>query len=112
MVYKVGQGIWGRICFKDGNFPEYDRPYLIVSVGEDFIGVLNVSSIQGKERKIAFKTNFKLNSYNPPFKKPSFVKLDSFTKVPIKECTKLSLLSNGEVLSEEEITKIIAKLNF
>lgn len=74
-----GQGILGKIRFVDGELPEYNRTYLIINVTSEYIEVLNVSSIRGKERKLAFPTNERLRSFKPPFLKPSFVKLDSLT---------------------------------
>lgn len=70
-----GQGILGKIRFVDGELPEYNRTYLIINVTSEYIEVLNVSSIRGKERKLAFSTNERLRSFKPPFLKPSFVKL-------------------------------------
>lgn len=81
MSFVVGQGVLGRIRFVDGDVPAYDRTYLVVTAEPDYIEVLNVSSIRGKERKLAFPTNERLKTYKPPFVMPSFVKLDSLTRV-------------------------------
>lgn len=67
MLFIEGQGILGKIRFVDGEFPAYDRTYLVVTAKADYIEVLNVSSIKGKERKLAFPTNERLRSYSPPF---------------------------------------------
>jgi len=109
-TFKEGQGVLGRIPFVDGSIPEYDRPYLIVSVNDNFIEVLNVSSIKGKERKLAFKTNVQLSCYNPPFFKPSFVKLDSLTRVQKSDWNNLKILNNGNTLNQNELNKIKALL--
>lgn len=77
MDFAAGQGILGRIPFANGNMPEYDRP--VISVNADYIEVLIISSIKGKERKLLFPSNERLKIYDPPFDKPSFVKLDSLT---------------------------------
>jgi len=79
MDFAAGQGILGRIPFANGNMPEYDRPYLVISVNADYIEVLIISSIKGKERKLLFPSNERLKIYDPPSDKPSFVKLDSLT---------------------------------
>ena len=84
MNFIEGQGVLGKIRFADGQFPAYDRTYLVITVNEDYIEVLNVSSIRGKERKLAFPTNERLLSFSPPFKLPSFVKLESLTRVEKK----------------------------
>ena len=85
MDFVEGHGILGRIRFRDGEIPAYDRTYLVVSVTPSYIEVLNVSSVKGKERKLAFTTNERLRNFNPPFLMPSFVKLDSLTRVPKRE---------------------------
>ena len=56
MSFVAGQGVLGRIRFVDGEVPAYDRTYLVVTAEPDYIEVLNVSSIRGKERKLAFPT--------------------------------------------------------
>lgn len=49
MNFSAGQGILGKIKFRDGEMPVYDRTYLVVAVGADYLEVVNVSSIKGKE---------------------------------------------------------------
>ena len=106
MAFLEGQGILGKIPFVDGEIPPYDRTYLIVTVSTDYIEVLNVSSIKGKERKLAFPTNEKLQCYNPPFLKPSFVKLDSLVKVSNKDWGQIKILNAGRTLEEKEFKRI------
>lgn len=110
MRYKVGQGIYTRIRFKDGTMPEYKRTYLIVEVESNYIKVLNVSSIEGKEAKAQMFANKTLKHYNPPFAKPSFVKLDSLTKVENPPDDYI-ILHGGETLNEVDLTEIISELN-
>ena len=106
MNFVVGQGILGKIRFKDGAFPAYDRTYLIVAVTENYIEVLNISSIKGKERKLAFSTNERLRLYNPPFLMSSFVKLDSLTRVDKDDWKNFQILNSGRVLDEAELLRI------
>lgn len=106
MPFLEGQGVLGRIPFTDGTFPSYDRPYLIVTAAADYVEVLNVSSIKGKERKLAFPKNERLRKHNPPFIKPSFVKLDSLTKVTYTEWGKLRVLNSGNTLDAAELSRI------
>ena len=110
MRFQVGQGILGKITFKDGQEPEYRRTYLIVEVDDEGISVLNVSSLEGKEWKLAYKTNMKLEHYAPPFVKPSFVKLDSLVKVSFEDCGDIRLLSGGRQLEAEEMERILGRL--
>ncbi|MBQ2923380.1 MAG: hypothetical protein IJE60_09935 [Tyzzerella sp.] len=106
MRFMEGHGILGRITFRDGEVPSYDRTYLVTHATDDFIEVLNVSSIRGKERKLAFPTNERLRSFNPPFLMPSFVKLDSLTRVPKSEWDNLQVLNGGRTLDASELTRI------
>lgn len=85
MNYVEGQAIFGRVRYSDGSMPEYNRPYLIVSVEKDFVEVVSVSSTKGKEWKLMFANNCVIHDYNPPFNKPSFVKLNSVSKIPKSE---------------------------
>jgi len=106
MIFMEGQGILGKIRFLDGEFPAYDRTYLVITAKTDYIEVLNVSSIRGKERKLAFPTNERLISYNPPFVMPSFVKLDSLTRVDSSDWGKLQVLNSGRTLDGAELARI------
>lgn len=106
MNFMEGHGVLGKIRFNDGKAPVYDRTYLVVTVSVEYIEVLNVSSIKGKERKLAFPTNERLKNYNPPFIKPSFVKLDSLTRVPKTEWGNLVILNQGRTLDNRELDRI------
>ncbi len=106
MYFMEGHGAHGRVRFKDGAFPAYDRTYLVVFVAADYIEVLNVSSVKGKERKLAFPTNERLRIYKPPFMKPSFVKLDSLTRVSKADWHNLVVLSRGRTLDNGELARI------
>ncbi len=111
MNFVEGQGVLGKITFRDGKTPKYDRTYLVVSVLKDYIEVLNVSSLKGKERKLAYSTNKEIKNYNPPFLKPSFVKLDSLSKVEKNQWDNLQILHNGETLNINELNTIINQKN-
>lgn len=110
MKFVEGQGVLGKIRFVDGEFPAYDRTYLIVNVEADYIEVLNVSSIRGKERKLAFPTNERLRTYEPLFVMPSFVKLDSLTRVESANWSDLRVLNGGRTLDSVELARIKEKL--
>ena len=111
MCFMEGQGILGRTKFKDGSFPTYDRTYLIVNVFDDYIEVLNVSSLKGKERKLAFPANKRIHLFNPPFLKPSFVKLDSLSRIYKDEWSGFKLLCKGDTMNCDELLSIKTKLN-
>lgn len=110
-MYKVGQGILGKITFVDGTIPAYDRTYLIIKADNYDVSVLNVSSIRGKEHKLGFATNYRICNYNPPFNYPSFVKLDSLTTVSSDFIdNNCKLLHSGAVLSNTDIQQILNRL--
>ncbi|MCD7822536.1 MAG: hypothetical protein LUG86_00725 [Oscillospiraceae bacterium] len=106
----MGQALLGRIRFADGGLPEYDRPYLIVSINEDSLDVLNISSVKGKERKLIFPSNLEIINYNPPFRKPSFVKLDSLVTIEKSVADSMILLDSGKPLNSYEMVKILDAL--
>lgn len=106
MNFVEGHGLLGLLRFVDGTMPSYARTYLVIDVSDDYIDVLNVSSIRGKERKLAFPTNERLRKYNPPFLKASFVKLDSLTRVSKSEWGNLQILNNGQTLDLNELNRI------
>ncbi len=45
-------------------------------------------------------------TYNPPFLKPSFVKLDSLSRVYKKNYKNLRILNSGNVLDQDELNNI------
>ncbi len=106
-VFIVGQAFWGRVRFRDGEFPQYDRPYLIVGVDEDYLEILTVSSVAGKEWKLTLPTNKELINYDPPFPKRTFVKLDSLQRVHISDLSNVSIAKGGRTLDATELSDII-----
>lgn len=109
-VIQIGQGVLGRIQFRDGNAPEYPRPYLVVFVSATQVGLLNVSSVLGKEHKLLFSTNKHLMKYDPPFQKDSFVKLDSLVYVDLTVAVTFRILHNGDSLDQGELKSIFVEL--
>ena len=110
MIFKAGQGLFGKIKFVDGTSPAYDRAYLIVSVSQNCISTLNVSSLAGKEHKLLYSTNKEIKNHCPPFIKRTFVKLDSLTYISVNEATSMRLMSNGQVLDTNELEAIISMI--
>jgi len=105
-MVEVGQGLFGRVQFPDGSMPSYGRPYIVISVDEENVGVLNVSSVAGKEHKLVFSTNKRLVKFNPPFLKASFVKLDSLTYISHDTAASLRVLDGGKKLDSRELQAI------
>lgn len=107
----VGQGICGKVRFVDGQFPQYDRTYLVVSATPEKIGILNISSTAGKEHKLLFPKNKHIKNYNPPFLKDSFVKLDSLVYVNVADMGNFRILHHGDCLDQNELNEIIGLLD-
>jgi hypothetical protein len=106
---KVGQSVWAELPFPDGTMPDGIRPYLVVSVEDDRIGVLVVSSLHGKEHKLLMKSNYEIKNYKPPFNKPVFVKLDSLQYFPVESLSNLELGARGKPLDSDELQEILSK---
>lgn len=105
--FAVGQALWGKIPFQDGTFPAYDRPYLVVGIDGDYIEILTVSSVAGKEWKLTLPFNKEIFNYNPPFPRRTFVKLDSLQKVHITNLSNINIAKNGKTLDAVELSEII-----
>ena len=103
----AGQAFWGRVQFPDGECPAYDRPYLVVGIDGEYVEILTVSSIAGKEWKLTLPTNREIVKYNPPFPKRTFVKLDSLQKVHISDLSNVRLAQSGRTLDGVELEEII-----
>lgn len=105
--FVVGQAFWGKIRFPDGEFPAYERPYLVVGVEGEHIEILTVSSVAGKEWKLALPTNREISNYDPPFPRRTFAKLDSLQRVHISDLTDVRLAKGGRTLDGTELSEIL-----
>lgn len=105
--FVAGQAFWGKIRFPDGKVPAYDRPYLIVGIDGDYVEILTVSSVAGKEWKLTLPTNKEIFNYDPPFPRRTFVKLDSLQKVHITDLSNVIIAKNGKTLNAVELSEII-----
>lgn len=116
MNLSVGQGILGRYRFRDGTMPTKDRTYLVVKISSTHVGLLNISSSAGKEEKLQRASNEPLLKYEPPFKKPSFAKLDSYVEIPIQYMQqdmisgRTFVLHRGEVLDSTDLNNLLTKM--
>ena len=109
-MYKVGQGLFGKLIFNDGVYPEYDRAYLVVHVSDEKVGVLDVSSAVGKGNQLLYDSNKYINKHNPPFPKKTFAKLKSLRYVKIENMPKMKILSGGDTLDKAELSNILKEL--
>ncbi|AJE10340.1 MULTISPECIES: hypothetical protein [Clostridium] len=106
-MIKCGQGLLLEMDYADGERITKKRPFLVIEVSEKKIKVLNVSSSKNKEHKLGFKSNKRINKYNPPFLKPSFVKLDALYIIEKDSRLKHFLLNNGRKIFPLELENII-----
>ena len=110
MNLKVGQAVWLKIPYPDGAPPDKNRPYLVVEAGGGEIGLLTVSTTEGKGGKLLYRSNYVLTSGCPPFKMPSFIKLDSLQVLPINAVLGCELLAAGQKLNDEDMRNILQQL--
>lgn len=104
-----GIGLYLKLPYADGGTANKYRPYLVIDFHKNTIDMLNISSVRGKEKKLLYPSNELLDVYNPPFCRPSFVKLDGLYKMEYFEDLKYCMLANGRKLNEGELSRIISK---
>lgn len=104
---RVGQGLLLSLNFADGGQCTAKRTFLVIKVLDKEIHLLNISSIQGKEHKLAFPSNEKICKYRPPFMKKSFCKLDALYIIPNESIINSYVLADGRAMHPDEISRII-----
>lgn len=110
MIISKGQGLLLKLPYADGGICKKKRTFLVIHVTDDSCYLLNVSSVKGKVRKLQFKSNILINNYNPPFLKPSFVKIDAIYKLEYFPELAKSILNSGNKLDRDELNNIENKL--
>jgi hypothetical protein len=108
----VGSGLYLQIpYFIDGGPCDSPRTFLVIGIDSatNVITALNVSSVEGKEEKLLYSTNHKIEKYNPPFKKSSFVKLDAVYEIEYFTEIEKAIFRSG-VLCKEEMSIILSKM--
>ena len=105
-----GQCIIGCMPFKDGTASNYRRPYLVVDVdhNNETVHVLNISSVIGKEHKLAFNSNVLLSHSIPPLLQQSFVKVDSHQSLSFEAAKEFKLAANGAPIHNDDLTAVLA----
>lgn len=107
---KIGQGLLLEVDYADGGVHNKPRTFLIIEVNDKNIHILNVSSLKGKETKLGYKSNKKIDKYKPPFLKSSFVKLDALYIIEKSEHLNHFLLAQGRSMNPMQLNNI--KQNF
>lgn len=107
----VGQCIWAKLEYKDGEGQPKDRPYLIVGVNGKKVKILTVSSTYGKEAKLLYKSNYRLKKFKPPFKLDSFIKLNSCQEVDLDDI-EYTMGDDGKLLNSTDLNEILRRLKY
>lgn len=105
-----GHGLLLKLPFADGGFPKVPRPYLVIDSSITNLYLLNVSSINKKEWKLSLPSNKSIKKFNPPFKRPSFVKMDYVYQVPHQDFIYSYLLDEGQKLHTDTLENILKAL--
>lgn len=102
-----GQGLKLKGHFANGTECDYKRPFLIIECSQNIIKALNISSLKGKEIKLAYPSNKKLDMHYPPFPSLSFVKLDEVYN--FEACYELehTIMCNGKTLDDDLFNKVL-----
>ncbi|AYO30787.1 hypothetical protein D2962_09355 [Biomaibacter acetigenes] len=98
-----------KIPYADGEPPDKQRTFLVINIDKEVVELLNVSSIRDKEIKASWPSNEILKEYRPPFKRPSFVKLDSLYRIELFEELNYLILAGGQPLDPGELKRIREK---
>lgn len=106
---QVGQGLLLSLDFADGGLCNYKRTFLIIEVLEKEVFLLNISSLEGKERKLAFPSNERLYRYRPPFMRKSFFKMDALYIIPNSHIVANYLLADGRCMHPNELSEVVRK---
>lgn len=108
-----GHGLLLKLDFADGAPCRCKRTFLVINVDQNTnrLELLNVSSIEGKEHKLLFETNERLNNHKPPFNLPSFVKMDALYEVDYFPELEKRILHNRQPYNTQELNRIVDKFN-
>jgi hypothetical protein len=107
MTIKVGHALVLNLPFANGSPSFYKRPFLVIDIYDNFIDLLNVSSIKGKEKKLLYPSNKKIINYYPPFDVPSFVKMDELYTIEYFSDLNKSIYKQRPPLDDIEINRVI-----
>lgn len=106
-----GKGFLLQLPFADNGLLSSPRTFLQIGEKDNYIHLLNVSTIGDKKHKLLMKSNEILYNYRPPFLRKSMVKLDAIYKVEKCKILTTCLLHHGQALNQLELSRIINKFN-
>lgn len=91
----------------DGDFFDTKRRYMLVTKNEDYIEMINISKIQGKDPKIFIRDyNVKLKNHYP-FKLPSFAKVNTLYKIEYFPEIERFISFGGRKINDTDFVNII-----
>ena len=73
---------------------------------ENYIEMINISSVKGKEHKMIYIGNYRLNDFKP-FKEPSFAKADTLYRIEYFPELEDYISFGGEKLNEIDFNNIL-----
>ncbi len=95
--------------FANGTPCNYKRPFLVIDKNENTLDLLNVSSVRGKERKLLFPSNEKINDFNPPLDQPSFIKMDELYTIEFFTDLYKSIYKRRPPINPPELSRLTNK---
>ena len=90
----------------DGIDRNTDRRYMVITNNSNILEMINISKVQGKERKMFIIGNKRLKNFSP-FKIPSFAKTDTVYQIEYFPEIERFVSFDGRKKSKEEFTDII-----
>ena len=87
------------------------RLMLVVSIKESFIRAINITKYEGKEIKMAYKSNMLIRNGIPPLKVLSIAKLDDTYLIENFVGIEKYIYNNGIKLNEQEYEKIKERMH-
>lgn len=107
MAIIPGHGLLFKGFFADGSECLYARTFIVIENTSSIIKALNVSSLKGKEHKLAFPSNTNLSKYKPPFSYQSFAKLDELYEIEAFPEFERTVLARGATIDDTELSSVI-----
>lgn len=92
----------------DGIEKNIDRRYMVITNNSNILEMINISKVQGKERKMFITGNKRLKNF-APFRIPSFAKADTVYQIEYFPELEQFISFGGKKIAEEEFDNIIAE---
>ncbi len=109
-TFIVGQVIALRIRFNNSGMISANRhPYLIVDVGEDYLEIAQIDSLEGKRHKAFFKGNKVIKCHDPEetvIDKDSYIQMDNSIYIELYDDL-VKFRRQRDTLSSEKLDDVI-----